>query len=113
MKAGGDGYTSIKDMDLVVLTTDTKLEDIELVVAYGAGGDYNKYKGVALVVMATNIKDMELVVITKDTKDTRHSRRPALYFSSISSLVNFKKKLTNVWVFIEVRNTIEIQQKLK
>ena len=33
--------------------------------AYGAGGDYNKYKGVALVVMATNIKDMDLVVITK------------------------------------------------
>ena len=52
---------------------------------YGAGGDYNKYKGVALVVMATNIKDKELVAITKDTKDTRHSRRPALYFSSICS----------------------------
>ena len=107
--------TSIKDMELVVMTTDTRLEDMELVVAYayGAGGDYNKYKGVALVVMATNIKDMKLVVITKDTKDTRHSRRPALYFSSICSLVNFKKKLTNVWVFIEVRNPIEIQQKLK
>ena len=52
--------TSIKDMELVVITTDTKLEDIKLVVAYaygaswwrfqqvqrfGAGGHGYKYKG--------------------------------------------------------------------
>ena len=50
--------TSIKDMELVVMTTDTRLEDMELVVAYayGADGDYTKYKGGALVVMDTNIR---------------------------------------------------------
>ena len=53
--------TSIKDMELVVITTDTKLEDIKLVVAYAYGASwwrFQKYKGLALVVMDTNINDI-------------------------------------------------------